>query len=159
MHEEVMMRPKKVWILLADGGNARFIERVRPSGKLLEIQSLTHSHDLTHEHGRDRPGRGFGPGAAYHHAYEPHGDWHEQQRDNFAKEIVQVLNKAHTDKKFDELYILAPPKMLGLIRQHVTTHADHKMRAKITREISKDETHFTLNDIQKSIDGNPEKRF
>ena len=144
------MRARKVWILLADGGNARIIERVAPFGKLLEIQSLTHSHELTHEHGRDRPGRGFGPGGAYHHAYEPHADWHEQQKNDFAKEIVNILNKAQSDRKFDELYIFAPAKMIGLIRQHIV-HTNHQIKAKISREIVKDDIHFNLSEIQEYI--------
>ena len=149
-----MMRQKKVWIVLADGGTARIIERVAPFGKLLEIQNLTHSHELTHEHERGQLGRGFGLGGAYHHIYEPHTDWHEQQKDDFAKEIVNILNKAHLDKKFDELYIVAPAKKIGLIRQHII-HTDPQIKAKISKEINKDEVHFALSEIQKYIDELP----
>jgi len=113
------MKQTVLWVLLADGGNARILERIGPLGALDEIHNLTHSHESTIEHGSDRPGRAFESSGTTRHAYEPRTDWHEQQKDNFAKDIVSLLNEAHLTNKFDELYVLAPAKMLGLIRQHI----------------------------------------
>lgn len=145
------MQQSVLWILLADGGSARIIERVGPFGPLDEIQSLTHAHESTSKHGTDRPGRGFESSGAKRHAYEPHTDWHEKQKDEFAKEIVNILNTAHLSKKFDELYVIAPPKMLGLLRQHID-QTNHHIGSKISKSISKDAISFTLRELENYID-------
>lgn len=106
------------WILLADGGNARVMERVAPFGKLKEIFQLTHPHKSTHEMGDDKPGRAFESASPTRHAYEPHTDPHELQKDNFAKELATLLKDAYQTQKFDELSIVSPPHMLGLLRSH-----------------------------------------
>jgi protein required for attachment to host cells len=146
------MRKKIIWILLADAGYARIVERAGPLGELVEIQNLTHSHESTHEHGPDQPGRGFESSGKGRHAYEPPTDWHEQQKDNFAKELVTLLHHAHEAQKFDELYILAPPKILGFIRHHMS-HTNNQMASKISKEMPKDAVSFTLAELKECIDG------
>ena len=44
------MNQKKNWILLADGGNARVIERTAPFGKLKQIFHLTVRHCVQYKH-------------------------------------------------------------------------------------------------------------
>jgi protein required for attachment to host cells len=147
--------PKKViWILLADAGKARIFERAAPKGDLIEIQGLSHSHELTREHGPDKPGRGFESSGGRRHAYEPKTDWHEHQKEHFAKELAALLHKSHEDKKFDELYLLAPSKMLGFIRHHVA-QLDHQVVSKISKEFPKDAINFTSRDLQKYLDETP----
>lgn len=145
------MQKTVLWILLADGGNARIIERDGPFGNLTEIHNLTHSHAANRERGTDRAGRGFESSGTTRHAYEPRTDWHEQQKEEFAKDIVKLLNEAHTQQKFHELYILAPAKMLGLIRQHMN-HSNHEINEKVSKELSKDAISFTLAEIKKYIE-------
>ena len=145
------MQQKIVWILLADAGNARIIERIGHIGGLIEIHTLTHSHESTHEHESDRPGRGFESSGATRYAYEPRRDWHEQQKDKFAKEIVTLLNEAHLNKKFDELYVLAPAKMLGLIRHHII-NTNHHIGPKVSKELTNDAISFNLDDLEKCVD-------
>lgn len=145
------MQKTKLWILLADAGNARIIEREGPFGNLVEIHNLTHPHEPTRDHKSDRAGRSFESSGTTRHAYEPRTDWHEQQKDNFAKELVKLLNEAHLDQKFDELYLVAPAKMLGLIRQHIH-HTNNDMGEKVSKELSKDAISFTLNEIKTYIE-------
>ena len=145
------MQQKIIWILLADAGNARIIERTGQAGKFEELQTLTHDHESTQEHGPDRPGRGYESSGPTRHAYGPRSDWHENQKDGFAKELVSLLDQAHANQKFDELYILAPAKMLGYIRDHITRSSNH-MATKVTKEISKDAVHFTLDELKTCLD-------
>ena len=145
------MQQTVLWVLLADGGNARIIERIGPFGGLDEIHNLTHTHESTSDHGPDRPGRGFESSGTTRHAYEPRTDWHEHQKDEFAKDIVKLLNEAHLNQKFDELYVLAPAKMLGLIRQHIT-HTNNQIGQKVSKECSKDAISFTLAEVKDCIE-------
>lgn len=145
------MQQKIVWILVADAGNARIMERIGTIGGMIEIHNLTNSHVSTHDHGSDKAGHGFESSGTTGHAYEPRTDWHEQQKDHFAREIVTILNEAHLNKKFDELYVLAPAKMLGLIRHH-SINTNHHIGPKVSKEFTKDVISFSLNELEKFIE-------
>lgn len=142
------MPQKIVWILLADVRNARIIERIDPVGGLLEIHTLTSSHESTPEHGSDRFKQEIkGPGRT-RHAYKPYIDPHQQQKDKFSKEIVTLLNEAHMNKKFDELYLLAPTKMIERIRHHII-NTNHHIGPKASKELTKDAISFNLDELEK----------
>lgn len=149
------MPKKKNWILLADGGNARVIERVAPFGKLKEIFQLTHTHKSTQEHGNERPGRTFESASPTRHAYEPPTDWHDAQKDVFAKELASILKEAYQTQKFVELSIVSPPHMLGLLRSHLSNSPVH---SKITKEADKNILSMPLEQIQDYVDNLPAKR-
>ena len=146
------MAKKKNWVLLADGGNARIIERVAPFGKLKQVLNLTHTHQSTHEHGNDRPGRSFESASPTRHAYEPRSDWHELQKENFAKEIAGILKNAYSSKKFEELSIFSAPHMLGLLRHHLSKN---ELSSKIIKEYPKDLCSLPIKALQDYIDNLP----
>lgn len=146
------MAKKRNWILLADGGNARIIERIAPFGKLKEVLNLTHTHEATHEHGDDRPGRNFESSSPIRHAYEPSSDWHELQKEDFAKEIAALLKNAYHTKKFEELSIFSSPHMLGLLRHHLSKNA---LSSKIIKEYPKDILSLPTSALQDYIDNLP----
>jgi protein required for attachment to host cells len=149
------MVKKRNWILLADSGNARIMERVAPFGKLKEVLNLTHTHESTHEHGDDRPGRNFESASPTRHAYEPHSDWHELQKDNFAKELATLLKDAYQTQKFEELSIISPPQMLGLLRFHLNNSPVHTC---IIKEADKNILAMPLEQVQDYVDSLPVKR-
>jgi protein required for attachment to host cells len=149
------MAKKKNWILLADGGNARVIERIAPFGKLKEIFQLTHNHKPTHELGDDRPGRSFESASPVRHAIEPHTDAHELQKDIFAKELAALLNDAYQTQRFEELSIVSPPHMLGLLRSHLNHSPVH---SSIVKESDKNLIALPLEKIQEHVDKLPAKR-
>lgn len=149
------MHKAKNWVLLADAGNARVMERTAPFGKLKELFQLTHTHQLTHEHGHDRPGRDFESGSPMRHAYEPPSDWHELQKEEFAKELTAFLKSAYEAQKFNELSIVSPPHMLGLLRSHLNHSPIH---AKIIKEAGKNLLNLPLKAVQEYIDKLPSKK-
>lgn len=146
------MVKKTNWILLADGGNARVIERTAPFGKLKEVLNLTHSHESTHEQGHDRPGRSFESASPARHAYAPHSDKHELQKEDFAKQLATLLKDAYQAKKFEELFIFSAPHMLGLLRHHLDKSA---LSAKVIKEYPKDIHSLSLKTLQDYIDNLP----
>lgn len=149
------MSQKKNWILLADGGNARIMERVAPFGKLKEIFHLTHTHQSTHEQGDDRPGRTFQSASPTRHAYEPPSDWHELQKEDFAKELATLVKDAYQTQKFAELSIVSPPHMLGLLRSQLNNSPVH---SRIIKEADKNILSLPLKEVQDYVDNLPTKR-
>ncbi|MBM3468074.1 MAG: host attachment protein [Alphaproteobacteria bacterium] len=149
------MRKKKTWILLADGGRARIIERISPLGKLKELHSLSHTHQLSHVHGNDRPGRTFESAAPIRHAYDPSPDWHELQKESFAKELTTFLKHASHNQLFEELHIISSPQMLGYLRTHLDKNG---LASKITKEDHKDLLGIPLNELPDYLDNLPPKK-
>ena len=142
------MPQKIVWFLLADTGNARIIEKIDSVGGLLEIHTLTSSPESMLEHASDKSKQEIKGSGTTHHAYNPHTDQYEQQKDKFSKEIVTLLNEAHVDKKFDELYLLAPTKMIERIRHHII-NTNHHIGPKASKELTKDAISFNLDELEK----------
>lgn len=108
------------WIVLADGKHARIYERLAPSAKLRAVlaQDLVaeDEHGFARDLGTDRPGRAFDPGSGTPHAMEPRSDPHERSKAAFAKRVAALLDEAVEKKRCANLVLIAPPKMLGILR-------------------------------------------
>ncbi|AIK96333.1 host attachment protein [Candidatus Odyssella acanthamoebae] len=139
-------------ILLAvcDGATAKFFVKDARFTPLQHLASFSHTHELTHEHGRDKPGRGWS--TAEHHAYEPTTDWHELQKEIFVREISSYILKNLKDKSFSKLYFISPAKLVKVFRAFLDQHMDtlHKNSLEI-KEIHKDLTHLTTDEIESII--------
>lgn len=149
-----MFKQKKRWVLVADGARARIfvMDHTHLENALGEdfVGERLKESDL----GTSRPGRSFESGYSGRHAYQPHTDWHQHQKDVFAKELCDILEKACDKPKpdFDELIIVAPPKSLGDIRGHL----GDKTLTRVVYEIPKDVTKLSefelMNYLEKEID-------
>ena len=149
------MLRKKNWILLADGGHARVMERIAPFGKLKEIFNLSHTRLSPHEQGADRPGRNFESASPARHADDAPSDGHEPQKKDFAKELATLVKNAYQTKQFEELCIISPPHMLGLLRSFLN---NSPVYSRIVKESHKDIIAFPLEEVQSYVDNLPAKR-
>jgi protein required for attachment to host cells len=139
-----------ILVIVCDGANAKFFVKEARFTPLQHLTSFNHTHELTHEHGRDKPGRGWG--TADHHAYEPKTDWHESQKEVFAREISSHILEKLKDKNFSKLYFISPPKLATVFRTFLDQHMDtlHKNSLEI-KEIHKDLVHSTTDEIEKIV--------
>lgn len=138
-----MIKKKKTWVLVADGARARiFIKNHKHLNNAMG-QDYVGENLKDSEMGTDKPGRGYESANATRHAYQPRTDWHQYQKQLFAKELCDILDKANTNAEFDELIIISPPKTLGDIRGHL----DKQTLLKITAEIPKDVTKLTEHEL------------
>lgn len=147
------MHTKLIWVLVADGGQARFFEKETKASNLLQTKVLTHTHAPTHEHGHDRPGRAFESASPARHAYEPQVDWHAHQKELFAKNLVEAFIKEHQEKKFCHAHLICPPVMMGHVRHFLSPYLNKLLaeeRPQIN-ETSKDMTHCKLEEIENFI--------
>ncbi len=139
------IKKKKIWVIVMDGGQAKIFCGLKNNIKFLV--ELTHTHESNHEHGHDRPGRSFESKSDIRHAYEPRTDWHENQKDVFVHEVCELIYQAYHQKSFDEIYLICPPKILGLMRPHLTFfNPDTEVH-----EIGKDLVHHSTIEITKVI--------
>ncbi len=111
----------KIWVAVADGGSYRIFSCDKLGGKLKLVfkgenpDQSTPTSDL----GSERPGRSrAGPGQG-RHALQNKVDWHNEAERNFARDLGARLKDRFLKKSFDKLFVVAPPKTLGEIRDRL----------------------------------------
>src|SRR5437762_13314526 len=98
-----------------------------------------------------KTGRAYETANPILHAYQPRTDWHEYQKQIFAKEICTILEKANETSDFDELIIISPPKMLGDIRSYLGKQVVTKITAEIPKDVSKLSEYELLNYLEQEM--------
>lgn len=131
------MKPKRTWILIADGARARIFLNAGPGRGLSPAvdDEFATERRPTRDVMADRPGTAV-PGAGPRHGYAPRVDWHQFEKRRFAASMAGVLNEAARRRAFDRLVLVAPPEPLGALRAKLEPTA----RQRVVREIGKDLT-------------------
>jgi len=126
----------KIWVLIADSSHAEIVE-VEGMGKTIHI--LKH---FEHKKSRaknlhlesDRPGHTNDPVGGQRHAMEPKSHPHDHERQLFATQLIEALDKAHQDKRFEQFAIIAPPTFLGDLNHSMPK----QLKSALLREINHD---------------------
>ncbi len=131
------MKPVRTWILIVDGAHGRLFENRGP-GKGLEAltEEFEADHRADHEIVDDRLGRTFESAYSARHAITPRHDPHRELKRDFAESLAKMLDKRRKEHAFDRLIIVAPPKVLGDLREALP----EPVRELITAELDKDLT-------------------
>lgn len=138
----------KTWILVADGEKALFLQNMGdgelPNFEIRRVEEQDNPPDR--EQGANRPGRMSDAGTSHYSAVED-TDWHELGKERFAAEITAILYKMAHRGVFEKIVVVAPPKILGEMRQHY-----HKEVAdRVVGEIAKDFTNHPVDKIEKLL--------
>lgn len=126
----------KVRIVVADERQASFYDASKPDGPLFqqgEIQNDSaglKDQDLE----TDRPGRRFG-GAGHHHDVDGERSTKRHELTLFARKVAQRIDQDRMAKAFDKLVIVAPPKVLGLLRQSLPAPVHNFVAAEIPKDL------------------------
>jgi protein required for attachment to host cells len=136
--------PHDALLVIGDGRKALFLRnegtphRVRPAVERV----LRQENPPTRSQGTDRPGRK--PGADGH-ARSAIGDtdWHELAEERFAQGIAETLYRLVHTHSSTELVIVAPPRVLGELRQAM--HPE--VASRVVAEVAKDLTGHPLPEI------------
>ena len=135
------IKPKKTWIVIADGMHARILRQDRRGAplapaldqELYEPAAQGFSRDLR----SDAPGRGFNSGSGARHAMEPRTDPKAHEKHLFARRVAELINDAAMRKTFDQLVLVAPPKTLGELRTQLAEKARKLVIGEIDRDLVK----------------------
>lgn len=144
------MHPTITWILVADGQRARIVENGGPGNGLRPVtpEPLVHADPPSRDLGTDRPGRvGESVGGA-RHAIEPRTDPHRNEKRRFAQDLADRLDRAAAEGAYTRLILVAPPQMLGDLRDVLTA----RTRALVAAEIDKDLTKADDRDLKEHLE-------
>lgn len=144
---------EKIWIVVADSARARILEASEPEGgKLREIE------DLVNPDGRLRnrdlvsaaPGHYAGKGGeSPMHAATPRHDPTEHAAEMFAKTLADRLHRARLEHRYDALRLVAPPKLLGLLRKNLDVPTQRMLKSETPKDIS----WLNMRDVERYIAG------
>jgi len=129
-------------VVVADAARARLFGRKKKFSDLEEIEVLTHPEsrlrrqDLVSDRaGTVHEARDFGESAA-----EQQTDPKDREAIRFARQVCARLEHLSSKNKPDEIALIAEPRFLGLLRQHlskdVRKHVTVEISANMTRESS-----------------------
>lgn len=110
------------WILTADGRQARVWEwKSREEALTLVpdfVRRVENASKFSRDMKSDRPGRSFASMGTGRSAIEPRSDPHMHEKDEFARKLAGDLDRALKEHRFRKLIVVAPPHMLGNLRQN-----------------------------------------
>ena len=136
------------WVLVGDGRRALFLEN-HGDPDLLDlrvIEARVEDNPATRDQGTDAPGRAFASRGGPRSSLET-TDWHELEKEHFADRIAETINKAAETGEMKEVVLIAPPRVLGELRKHLSV----KAQAKVKGEIDKDLTRHPISEIEKAL--------
>jgi protein required for attachment to host cells len=135
----------RVWIVVADGGQARVLGVTGDRRGLTVLREVTSvdAHRRTQDLVSDRPGRSFESASTTRHAIAPRHDAHEEARQRFINQLAVMLIEDNRARQFDELILIIPPGLSGALRDGL----DDATRTRVRETVVKDLTKAPLPDI------------
>lgn len=136
------------WVVVCDGRKSIILQNrgddLFPNLRMKE--TAEHKSPPTHAQGSDAPGRSFASRGVARSAVEQ-TDWHDEDERQFLVKVAGRLDAALTAGEVRRLFIIAPPRALGMIRQHYSLAT----RKAIVAEIDKDLTKTPIHEIEKLV--------
>ncbi|AZO21711.1 MULTISPECIES: host attachment protein [unclassified Mesorhizobium] len=134
-----------LWVIVADGEKALFLRNEGDSKfpNLEVVQEMEQENPATREQGSDRPGR-YSDGPTVHRSAVEDTDWHRLGKERFADNIAGRLYKLAHRGEFDEIVLIAPPQVLGEMRQKLHKEVSEKVKAEIPKTL----TNHTISEIE-----------
>ena len=133
-----MALPNQALVLVADGRKTLFL---RNHGDESQIDLRTEAHDERDEASFNRQLASDGPGVSFQSfapgrsSYEV-TDLKQQEEDRWAKDAADELRKRALANDFDSLAIIAPPKVLGVLRKQLHKEVERRIVLTLNKEMT-----------------------
>ncbi len=143
-----------IWVLVADAGRARLFQVEQPQQTLKPAlgQELIGSNLPSREIASDRPGRTFDSGGEGRHAKEPPTDPARHAQEEFAREVVRLLDENRESRQFQRLIVVAPPQFLGDLRAMMSRQLQEAVSAELAKDLSKLPPHELQEHLREVLD-------
>ena len=136
---------ESTWVVVADARAARIFGFADKQDEWTLQQTIQGDGSGQPAQTADLRSRASGPRGALH----GHGeiDEKETQERRFAHTLAHVLERGYSDHAFAKLALVAPPKLLGQLRENLS----RGLQAKIVAEIHKDYTHLAVAELAERL--------
>jgi len=146
---------RTTWILVGDASRARIFEIPGPGRPMREVRDFLNpeGREKNRDIDSDAQGRFHGKGSGSQaHSAPQHQSPAEHDEEMFAVELTDWLHNARAQGLFAALHLIAPPRLLGMLRRHL----DAPTRKLVGREIDKDLSRASMQEIEGYVRGNPD---
>jgi protein required for attachment to host cells len=130
----------KTWILVADAHRARCFEQTALNTPLTELADFVYPHSRSSEAHADRSGDvGKGHGRTGHAGtqFEPQTDAGAKERDSFARQLGEHLNRGAAAQRCSSLVLIATSPMLGAIKPHLSSAAAKLIKRSVALDLTR----------------------
>ncbi len=136
------------WVVVADSEKFLFLRNLtdHANPNLEQFEKETEENPSDFEQSANRPGRMNDGGEGQKSALDD-TDWHELQKERFAKDLSDRLYKEAHAGAFEKLIIVAAPKILGILRDEMHQEVTNRVVA----EIDKNLTGHPVHEIEKLV--------
>jgi len=146
-----MQNNHQTWVLVADKCHAK-VYRIVKFPKIEEINHLDHPDSGLHNQDliSSKPGRGFQSVGTARSSYQPETMPKQVEAIKFASEIAHMLYTAANNGEFKQLYLIAEPSFLGLLRQHISPQIQKHIVAELGKQLTsspKEDIEFHLEEL------------
>jgi protein required for attachment to host cells len=138
------------WIVVADSSRARIFEMQAGQQHLREIADLVNPAGRAddNELRTDERGRFYGKGERNQaHTADPAVFPVEHENELFSRTVTHYLEEGRNQHRYSQLYLIAAPKFLGLIRSNL----DKEVQKMVKEELPKDISTYTVQQIEEYI--------
>lgn len=136
------------WILTADGHHARTWEWKNLDAPLALVADFIASAENTSSFSRDlksdKPGRSFASVGSRRSSMEPAHDPHEFEKTRFAASLGKALDEALRQGRFRQLIVIAPPHMLGYLRENFSKQVSQAVIGEVDKDLMKSDVSALL---------------
>lgn len=127
------------WVVVADKSRARIFQTHGKIDELVEVEDLLNpkgrQEDTELRH--DAKGRFYGKGERHQaHTVEPSVSQEDHAADRFSREVMQYIEHANDDNRFESLVMIASPEFLGLLRRQFSRRIEGKIRQQLSTDIA-----------------------
>jgi protein required for attachment to host cells len=125
-------------IVIADGGHARFVARTPDRRHFHTVRALdsADAKRKSAEIGSDRPGRGQESVGTTRHALEPRSDPKDNAKHAFVGLVAEEINRAVAMEEVRALVLVAPPRVLGELRERLDRRAESCLVASLPKDLA-----------------------
>ncbi|MGE0790916.1 MAG: host attachment protein [Sandaracinaceae bacterium] len=125
-------------VVVAQRARARLFLQHEPRGALTEVADLVHPTARLRESDlkSDRPGRVHERVGEVRHAMGQHESPQEHEAATFAREIADAVRASRERGDHDRLVLVAEPRFLGELRQHLDRVSARALVGEVHRELT-----------------------
>ncbi|MDP3704788.1 MAG: host attachment protein [Legionellaceae bacterium] len=136
------------WIMVANSNDCRIYEYDKNVKQLTLIDEIYHPENKlkVHDFVTDHSGH-YKSGGSSRGSYEPEMNLKDVAIDSFAREMAMRLDVGRTKHAYDDLTLLMPPAMEGLLTKHLNKH----IMSSIHRIIQKNLMHLSEYELKKYL--------
>lgn len=138
------MKPKKYLAVAMDAGQARLLTKVGRTGRWNDVREI---HAGGHHHA-GKSGSTYESVGSARHGVHPHSDPHRLDQKDFVRQMSVLLADTVAEEAPDAILIVAPPSVMGDLRDALTA----PVAKLVTAELAKDFVKIPIADLASRLD-------